>query len=462
MYFFSQYLLFIGWVAAALLGIPAVLVMYRFPRRARQLGAIACVTGLLQCAFLTFAPSSPYRFGLDDAAEFRMIAAWCAPAIFSGLVAITGGSILIAQATRNKGLQCARCGYTLIGNESGVCSECGVTIPPAQMARVRTTGAPSYAKQETAAAADHPATDRTKSRGAGRRIILALAVGAPLSAIGFICGALFVHAGDFFLIPYVVLCPFMYLFYTAVGHLPIFLRKSLSEDTSGIQAIVVFCLLQFLYYYLLFGTIDWVRIGGPRRLFSVKARRSKAKWRWPVVLTLAAIIGIGAGVSAYLIRGLPFDSNSWKALSDIQRGRMVDDLIESGRLVGLSPAQVLDLLGPPSEHYLSYRAGDNMLWIELDERGRYNVRPVRTQFATTQPSEPFSSDAWRNRSPADRAGMALTLESQPEFFSSMSYGEIVQLLGLPDANEMFAYHVGRWSRLLFWLEANRVSGVYLQ
>jgi hypothetical protein len=67
-----------------------------------------------------------------------------------------------------------------------------------------------------------------------------------------------------------------------------------------------------------------------------------------------------------------FDAAAWRADSDGGRGvrqRMVDDLLSSGRLDGLTRAQVLDLLGPPDSSgagSLEYVTGDERGFVRID------------------------------------------------------------------------------------------------
>ena len=55
---------------------------------------------------------------------------------------------------------------------------------------------------------------------------------------------------------------------------------------------------------------------------------------------------------------LKFDSDTWKAGTQIERGNMSTDLIESRLLIGKNKIQIIELLGPPKDsmktnfHYL--------------------------------------------------------------------------------------------------------------
>lgn len=73
-------------------------------------------------------------------------------------------------------------------------------------------------------------------------------------------------------------------------------------------------------------------------------------------LVALAIVAVAAGALFLWLQEdqggeLPFDSARWTAASRREdaevRGRMVEDLVQSGRLLGLSREQLQDLLGPP-------------------------------------------------------------------------------------------------------------------
>jgi len=78
-----------------------------------------------------------------------------------------------------------------------------------------------------------------------------------------------------------------------------------------------------------------------RRRYSGRNRRNALTlFAWLIVL-FAAVFGY-----EYFTR-LPFDSSRWKSASVAVRGRMVDDLLASDKLQGLSHAEVVELLGKP-------------------------------------------------------------------------------------------------------------------
>jgi hypothetical protein len=77
-----------------------------------------------------------------------------------------------------------------------------------------------------------------------------------------------------------------------------------------------------------------------------------AGWLTPAVAVLGLFLWWSGAIGDYFLSG-SFDAETWRAkhaapFSDRTRLRMVEDLRRSGRLDGLTRAQVLDLLGPPS------------------------------------------------------------------------------------------------------------------
>lgn len=455
----SIVVLFAGWAAFLLFGIPSIVLMLRSSASARLLAWLALASGLLQSGYFLFAQSSPYRYSGSNSTMLLNIAIWSGPAIFSGLISILGTSYLKRRKMTSIGLTCAKCGYLLWGNESGACPECGVAIPIQQLEKIRKTERPDNSESSRDLQVPADTNDVRRGHGFGRHVMLTLAIGGPLSVVGFVCGALSAHVGDFFRIPSFILCPLTSLFYIGTGYLPIMLRNSIHQGMTGLESVALFCLLQFLTYFLFFTLIDKVRHAGPRPP-AVQGPRDEHRRRLLIgagALVLLAIAGL-----IYANRGIPFERESWMVRSTEDRGRMAKDLVASGCLMGQSASQVLHLLGPPTEHHFSYRGNDRNLFIDLDTQGRYRADRVPTELYASFPAEPFSSDQWRARPPKGRSGMIHTLTSQPAFFSSKSYDEIIQSLGAPDDYEMITYHVGRWGRLLLHLDRNRVQGVYLQ
>jgi hypothetical protein len=457
--FGSLAVLFIGWVAFLLFGIPAVVLMFRSPARARLLAWLALASGLLQIGYFLFSPYSRYRYSDPGSSIALNLAIWSGPPIFSGLIAILGISFFKRQSPTAITLACTKCGYLLWGNESGACPECGNAIPIQQLGKILTTARPGNSEPFENPQVPVGADEARGGHGSGRRIVLTLAIGGPLSVVGFVCGALSVHAGDFFRIPHFLLCPLTSLFYIGTGYLPIMLRNAIHQGMTGLESVALFCLLQFLSYFLFFTFIDWLRHAGPRPN-AVQGPRHRQRRR--LFVGAGALVLITVAGLIYANRGIPFERESWMVTSPENRGRMAKDLVASGCLLGQSASYVLQLLGPPTEHFFSYRGNNRNLWIDLDSQGRYRADRIPTQEYASIPAEPFSPDQWRARSPKDRLGMIHTLSSQPAFFSSKSYDEIIQSLGAPDDHEMIAYHVGRWGRLLLNLDRNRVQGVYLQ
>jgi hypothetical protein len=95
------------------------------------------------------------------------------------------------------------------------------------------------------------------------------------------------------------------------------------------------------------------------------------------LLGVALLVGVLAGTPAardYASR-MAFDSAAWKAENRGDaaglRVRMVDDLLRTHKLVGLSRAQLEDLLGvPPATEY--FREYDYVYWLG-PERGLFSI-----------------------------------------------------------------------------------------
>jgi hypothetical protein len=109
------------------------------------------------------------------------------------------------------------------------------------------------------------------------------------------------------------------------------------------------------------------------------------KRRWVPVLAFGAAQVLGIGSILFFIFGVPvvkdyatrvsFTQAAWKAENTHAatgiRVRMVDDLLRRHRLVGMSKAQVDDLLGvPPQTEY--FREYDYVYWLG-PERGAFSI-----------------------------------------------------------------------------------------
>ena len=79
---------------------------------------------------------------------------------------------------------------------------------------------------------------------------------------------------------------------------------------------------------------------------------------WITLAICAIVTGVLLGIrNHYRSRPLPFDSTTWKNAVDPPRyiydwhlrGRMAGDLVESQMLLGLTRAEVEELLGPPEQ-----------------------------------------------------------------------------------------------------------------
>ncbi|MFG0316907.1 MAG: hypothetical protein ACF8XB_06520 [Planctomycetota bacterium JB042] len=115
----------------------------------------------------------------------------------------------------------------------------------------------------------------------------------------------------------------------------------------------------------------------------------------PFLLGGVAMLGIRCGAESGMrdlvwLEPIPFDAEAWRRAADdpyrprTRRQRMARDLLRTGRLVGLSRAEVIDLLGPPDpvSEYLgrpSWTLGPELglisidsesLAVDLDDDGR--------------------------------------------------------------------------------------------
>jgi hypothetical protein len=99
------------------------------------------------------------------------------------------------------------------------------------------------------------------------------------------------------------------------------------------------------------------------------------------VLSLIAIlllVGLStfAAVHYWKTRSLPFDRTVWNAeaegIDDFRRHRMADWLLKQRRLVGMSRAEIVSMLGDPTEtsHFreydLVYVLGNERGWMSID------------------------------------------------------------------------------------------------
>jgi outer membrane protein assembly factor BamE (lipoprotein component of BamABCDE complex) len=103
------------------------------------------------------------------------------------------------------------------------------------------------------------------------------------------------------------------------------------------------------------------------------------RWR-PVLGLVAVILAVGlaalAAIHYWNTRPLPFDRAVWIAeaeeLGDFRRHRMADSLVQQRRLIGMSRADVLSMLGEPTatSHFrrydLVYWLGDERGWMSVD------------------------------------------------------------------------------------------------
>jgi len=124
--------------------------------------------------------------------------------------------------------------------------------------------------------------------------------------------------------------------------------------------------------------IPWL-IGAALLVFAWLRRR----WVPLVAFAGAQLLGVGLLVGVFagtpVVRDyasrMPFDSASWKAENRRDaaglRVRMVDDLLRTHKLVGMSRAQLEGLLGvPPATEY--FREYDYVYWLG-PERGPFSI-----------------------------------------------------------------------------------------
>lgn len=107
------------------------------------------------------------------------------------------------------------------------------------------------------------------------------------------------------------------------------------------------------------------------------------------VVALACSLPIGLLLVVFIpptyesLAATGFEPQAWQRGSQVERGRMHEDLLSSRRLIGKSRVEVIELLGPPShvgENDVSYaidiglRFGSDpwlyLLHIEFDNNGR--------------------------------------------------------------------------------------------
>ena len=106
-----------------------------------------------------------------------------------------------------------------------------------------------------------------------------------------------------------------------------------------------------------------------------------ATFKWRRVLGLVALVltvGLStlAAIHYWNARPLPFDRVVWSAdvedIEDFRRHRMADWLVEERRLLGMSRAEAISMLGEPTvtSHFrdfdLVYVLGNERGWISID------------------------------------------------------------------------------------------------
>ena len=95
-----------------------------------------------------------------------------------------------------------------------------------------------------------------------------------------------------------------------------------------------------------------------------------------IAILLAVSLSTLAAVNYWKTRPLPFDRAVWNAepadLDDFRRHRMADWLLKQRRLLGMTRAEIVSMLGEPTEtsHFRSYDLvyvlGNERGWISID------------------------------------------------------------------------------------------------
>jgi hypothetical protein len=95
-----------------------------------------------------------------------------------------------------------------------------------------------------------------------------------------------------------------------------------------------------------------------------------------MAILLLAGLSTFAAVHYWKTRPLPFDRAVWNAeakdIDDFRRHRMADWLLKQRRLVGMSRAEIVSMLGDPTEtsHFreyeLVYVLGNERGWMSID------------------------------------------------------------------------------------------------
>jgi len=104
----------------------------------------------------------------------------------------------------------------------------------------------------------------------------------------------------------------------------------------------------------------------------------KFKWRRAlglIVLVLAVGLSSLAAVHYWNTRPLPFDRAVWSAeaegIDDFRRHRMADALVQKRRLIGMSRAEVIAMLGDvtATSHFRDY----DLVYVLGNERGWFSI-----------------------------------------------------------------------------------------
>jgi hypothetical protein len=305
-----------------------------------------------------------------------------------------------------------------------------------------------------------------------RALPWALLICLPTSFLGLWCLAIAVHGGGAFTLVSFILCPVFvglmsvlsYLFPNGGGNL-----VALSILALGFGGLSILCMVVQLPYY--YGLVLLVMARRESRGLA-DAHEGKPRRKPIRALAVAAVLAamtFGAVGLIYLWhRPIPFDKNAWRGASKRKRGRMVDDLVSSRLLMGLSAEDVSSLLGKPGIHYLSYGVGTGQLPGVGGECLRVDfVRDgcaiIHGFFAgKSRESVPFDREVWRSLPANDRLPMSVGLLDIADSFAEKTRKEIIDILGPPDLGESMWYHMirpGKWCSLEVTLQSGRVASV---
>jgi len=127
-------LLYSGWLATVVVGVPGIVLGFFRPRTGRRLGRLACAIGI---AIAVLGPATAISEVIEDGSPVAVQYLIVGVLVACGPCLVTGGlAILIANARdrsrdRKSPRVCAACGYDLRGTtDPARCPECGTPFVP--------------------------------------------------------------------------------------------------------------------------------------------------------------------------------------------------------------------------------------------------------------------------------------------------------------------------------------------